>query len=195
MLFKLILLAAALYFAYQIYKHIQVVDKKPLPSQEPKQPTMPKPQSDALQATITKADQAFQSESFHDARTYLERAQKIDPDNVSIYNKLGVVSQRLGDDDEAVRQFKKALEFEPNNELTHLALADILDERLKRYDDAKIHYERAIAIDDAFFEARYNYAGMLERIGDKKAAFHHYEKAQQIDPDHPDLSDALKRCE
>lgn len=194
---QFLLLAITAYFAYEVYKHINTLESKgsaepaPEPVNAPVAPTLTPTSADAL---IAQADDAFGSQNFRDARTYLERAEKLDPDSPQIANKLGVVLDKLDESEEAMKQFQKALRLEPQNDLAHLYLAGIYEQK-QRHDEARIHYEEAIAIDETFDEAHLRYAKMLERLGDKSLACDHYRKAEKLGADDPDLAPALQRCE
>lgn len=142
---------------------------------------------------IAKADKAFRGGELHDARTYLQRAQILDSQSAEICNKLGVVHELLGEYADALKQFRQALHSDSHNEQTHLAVADLLS-RMQHYDDARMHYARAIEIDGDSDKAYYSFARMLELSGDAGGACEKYRKALQLNPSHTEAQAALIRC-
>lgn len=82
------------------------------------------------------------------ARSMIERAVKLDPENAAYLDSLGWVVFRMGRPDEALPLLQKAaklLEKEPDaTVLDHIG--DVLA-ALKRWDEAKDHWKRSLAIE------------------------------------------------
>jgi tetratricopeptide (TPR) repeat protein len=104
------------------------------------------------------------------------------------------------------KEFKKALtyynnylsEIEPLNSGVNNNLAIILQNNFQKYEEAKIHYEKAIEINPKFVEAHYNLAGLLQNNFQKyEEGKTHYEKAIEINPEyaaaHYTLANSLKK--
>jgi tetratricopeptide (TPR) repeat protein len=179
---RLIILLVVLYLAFELYRYIKRLNHRSR--------FRPHSVPDEL---IAKADKAFLSGKFHDARTYLQRAQALDAQSAEICNKLGVVHERLGEYGEALEQFKKALQSDGENEHTHLAVADLLS-RMQRFEDAKVHYARAVEIDGGSDTAYFSFARMLESAGETEGACEKYRKTLQLNPSHAEAQAALARC-
>jgi tetratricopeptide (TPR) repeat protein len=212
-LFQLILLGISAYFAWQVYKFVQgLQDGKPnLPSddgrrfEEPPEAATPGttaaaeaasiPKSTSLGQSvpelIAKADAAYGEGRLSDARLYLERAEKQDPDNPEILNKLAFVLHRQGEEAEALRYYERSLRIDPNDDLTHNAIAEVL-RALGRLDEAQEHYKAAVDIDDTFWETYYNYGRLLIEKGDRDGAKMMFEKAHELAPDADEPVEALK---
>lgn len=199
-LFQLILLAATAFFAYQVYKHTKGLQdhERKLPSEpdEPAQtPTRQKaaePMPGDVDALIRKADDAYAHDALSDARVYLERAEKQDPDNPALLGKLGFILDRLGESQEALAKYTRLLRMDPNDDLTHNAMAEIL-RKLGRLDEAQEHLKSAADIDDGFELTYYHYGLLLIDKQDFDGAKMMFEKALELKPDYAEAREALER--
>jgi tetratricopeptide (TPR) repeat protein len=74
----------------------------------------------------------------------------------------------------------------------------LLQHRMGRYDDARRHYEVALAADPTLAEAAYNLGSLYDDLGDSPAATLWYRRALEIRPDYADahfnLASALERA-
>lgn len=179
---KLLLLAAVVYMVYSLFKYLFALHRrsKYRPYGSPEE-------------LIAKADKAFSQNQLLEAKTYLERAQILDDRNGEVCNKLGFVMQALGDYDDALEQYKNALQLDPNNDRTHLAAAELLS-TLHRYDDARVHYARALELGRTD-HAHFSFARMLEASGEQKTACEQYRRALALNPEHSEAQEALARCQ
>ncbi|UFS63026.1 tetratricopeptide repeat protein [Sulfurimonas sp. HSL-3221] len=198
-LFQIILFAAAAFFAWQIYKFVQTLGEgeTKLPSHsdvpppsEPERPAYPGTQE--IDALIDKADNAYGDGKLAEARVYLERAEKQDPDSPEVLNKLGFVLFKEGSNEEALQKYNRSLTLDPGDDLTHNAVAGVL-RKLGRLDEAQEHYKSAVDIDDAFEETYYNYGRLLIEKGDMEGARMMFEKALELRSDYPEAAEALER--
>ena len=81
-------------------------------------------------------------------------------------------------------EFEVALTIVPEDADTHHNLALLLDKKLAKYEDAKLHYELAVKYDPDFAEAHSNLAMLLTtRLGDHARARRHLHLAVKINPD------------
>ncbi|GEM_PF-362137 len=210
-LFQLILLGVTAFFAWQVYKFVQgLEDGKPnLPSDDGERfrqappaeaPARPEARETAQPYTsplgqsvpdlIAKADAAYAAGNLSDARIYLERAEKQDPDNPEILNKLGFILHRQGHDEDALHYYERSLRIDPDDDLTHNAIAAVL-RSLGRLDEAQEHYKAAVDIDENFEETYYNYGELLLEKGDREGAKMMFEKALELKPDFQEAAEAL----
>ena len=198
-LFQIILLAATAFFAWQIYKFINTLGEKgsSLPSEtdapnEPQKSKTESPHTPDIAALIEKADGAYGEGKFADARLYLERAEKQDPDNPEILNKLAFVYFKEGDNESALQKYKRSLALDSNDDLTHNAIAEVL-RKMGRLDEAQEHYKSAVDIDDSYAETYFNYGQLLIEKGDSEGARMMFEKTLKLDPDHKAARAALEQ--
>jgi Tfp pilus assembly protein PilF len=206
-LFQLILLGATAFFAWQIYKFVSGLrdDAPNLPSESEspraraeaaqkrvEQPTPAPVEGNDVNALLAKADNAYADNNLTDARVYLERAEKHDPDNPEVLNKLAFVLFKHGENEEALRKYERSLAIDPGDDLTHNAAAEVL-RKLGRYDEAQEHYKAAVDIDENFAETYFNYGELLREKNDIDGARMMFEKALELDPDYAEAKTALEQ--
>lgn len=187
-LFQLIMLAAAAFFAYQIYQYIQNIDE----SAEPAFMQEPEPLAPTPQALIEEADEAFMHEDLNRAKTILQETVREFPDFVEGLNKLAFVLAKLGDQDAAVGYYQASLEREPNDDMTHNALASLLAS-MDRNEEAEEHYKQAISIDENYEVTWFNYANLMLKLGRTDEARTMYAKVLEIDPEFEAAKEELER--
>lgn len=96
---------------------------------------------------------------------------------------------RLFDDRDyqrAAEAYRLLLQRTPLDPNLHNNLGTVLD-RLERYAEAVLHYEKALAFCPGFFEARFNLANCLKRLGDVEGAI---KQLEQVLASHPDFVQA-----
>ncbi len=197
--FQLLLLAGAAYFAWQIYRHVRTLeDGKPtLPSQNSTPANTanrvkPRNISSTLSDALEKADKAHQEGDFFNAKIYLERAEKKDPDNIEILNKLGFILHKLGEDEDALRSYRRSLSIYADDDITHNAIASVL-RSLGRLDEAQEHYKSAVDINEHNPLTYFNYAELLLEKSDLDGAKMMFEHALELDPDYENAKEALEK--
>lgn len=197
--FQLILLGASAFFAWQIYKFVNTLkdDGPNLPSDPGTGHTSAQPRparqsgSDATEL-VEKADTAYGDGNSGEARIYLERAEREDPNNPEILNKLAFILFKEREYDAALQKYKRSLMLDPDDDLTHNAVAAVL-RKMGRLDEAQEHYKSAVDIDDSFEETYYNYGELLLEKDDREGARMMFEKALELKPDYSEAKAALER--
>lgn len=100
------------------------------------------------------------------------------------HNARGIELADRGWLDEAVREFRKAIELDPASAHAHDNLATVLAEK-KDFREALSEYLTAIRLEPDSATAHYNLACFLASYGPDMAAAQ-YREAIRLDPDHPD---------
>jgi tetratricopeptide (TPR) repeat protein len=113
-----------------------------------------------------------------------EEAQKIVPDNPFILYSLANVQLVSGLEKEAVDNYTRALEKNPESFTAHLMLAQIL-QRENKYDEATDHYRHATLANPESFEAHLNLGILLEMKGLIKESVEEYNTAIPLSPSNP----------
>jgi tetratricopeptide (TPR) repeat protein len=191
-LFQILMLGATLFFAYQIYRHVQELDDAAPPSGAnsgtPSRPSL------SASALVDQADAAYEQGNIDQAKKYLEEAYALDETNVETLNKLAFVTAKSGERIRAIELYERSLEIDENDDLTHNAIASLY--RVEgAFDRAKDHYLKALEIDDSYAQTYYNYANLLvdrHEIDEAKAM---YERALELQSDFPQARDALASLE
>jgi len=177
-IFQIIMLAAAAFFAYQVYVYIQGMDEEAEPAfiQENEAIEI-EPSPDEL---IEEADKAYMDGEIEVARKRLEEIVSRYPDFAEGMNKLAFILAKQGDALGAEKYYKASLELE-KDDVTHNALATLLVS-LDRNSEAEEHYKKALEIDSGYEVTWFNYANLMLRIGKHDEAKEMYQKVLDIDP-------------
>lgn len=185
--FQILMFAATLFFAYQIYRHVQNLQDDAPDSQKGRKES----NSASTAALVAQADAAYERGDTEEARNLLEEGSRRDPSNPEICNKLAFVTAKRGDSAGAIELYERSLELEENDDLTHNAIASLY--RLKgAYERSQDHYLKALEIDDQYAQTYYNYANLLVDMGETEQARSLYERALELDPDFTQARDALR---
>lgn len=81
-------------------------------------------------------------------------------EKADVYLKMGVRYLEMGQLKIAKENLEKSLDEDSSNAEAHNAIA-VLYERIRRFDDARDHYERAISLDDESPQPKNNYGRFL----------------------------------
>jgi Flp pilus assembly protein TadD len=100
------------------------------------------------------------------------------------HNARGIELADRGWLDEAVREFRRAIELDPDSAHAHDNLATVLAEK-QDFREALAEYLAAIRLEPDSATAHYNLACFLSSYGSEMAAAQ-YREAIRLDPDHPD---------
>jgi tetratricopeptide (TPR) repeat protein len=183
--FQILMFAATLFFAYQIYRHVQTLDDREVPKNEA--PPAPAPSASAL---VERADEAYARGEFENAKNDLREALEHDSANPEIMNKLAFLTAKTGDRIAAIELYRRSLEIDENDDMTHNAIASLY--RVENdYERAQDHYRKALEIDDTYAQTYYNYANLLADRGEIEEARTMYKRALELQSDFPQARDAL----
>src|SRR3954464_13482579 len=100
------------------------------------------------------------------------------------HNARGIELADRGWLDEAIKEFKKAIELDPNSAHPHDNLATVHAEK-KNYRDALAEYLTALRLEPDSATAHYNLACFLSTHGPEMAVAQ-YREAIELDPEYPD---------
>lgn len=110
-------------------------------------------------------------------------------DLAATYSNRGMLRARLGDLDDALDDYRKAIRIMPEMGSLYVNRANAYA-RARRLKDAMEDLDRAVAIaDDSLAAAHYNRALLFQRLGDTRAARADAERAAKLSPE----SDAYRR--
>lgn len=183
--FAIIMFAATLYFAYQIFHHVQSLEE-PLPNNEERST-----RTIDVNDLVEEADEAYQNEDFKTAQEKLGQAYLLEPQNLEILNKLAFIHGKRGDVQLAIDLYTRSLSMNENDDLVHNALASLHRIKGSRM-LAKEHYDKALSIDDTYAVTYYNYANLLVDLGEKDQAEAMYLHVLELDSDMNEAREALE---
>ncbi|MDX9965534.1 MAG: tetratricopeptide repeat protein [Sulfuricurvum sp.] len=190
-LFQILMLAATLFFAYQIYRHVHELDSA-APSGGNRSEPVPTPPS--ASALVDEADAAYEAGEVEKAKRLLEEAYALEGGNVETINKLAFVTAKSGDVHRAIRLYERSLEIDGSDDLTHNAIASLYRGE-GVYERSEEHYRKALSIDPEYAQTHYNYANLLVDMNRTDEARTHYERALELRRDFPQAREALAELE
>jgi tetratricopeptide (TPR) repeat protein len=124
-------------------------------------------------------------------REILKRAKNPrDPNAVQALANLGNLASEQGDQEEATRLLRQALDLAPDNALTHTNYGNVLF-RQGKTEEAIREHETAIEIVPALKGAHYNLGLAEEKLGHDDRAVDCYRKAIALQPDYAEAHTAL----
>ncbi|WP_310439603.1 tetratricopeptide repeat protein [Sulfuricurvum sp.] len=185
--FQILMLAATLFFAYQIYRHVQTLEDS---SPNNAQPDIPKTVEVSASTLVDKADVAYERGELDNAKRMLEEAITLEPENPEILNKLAFVTAKSGDRLKGIELYERSLELDENDDLTHNAIASLYRSE-NAYERSQDHYLKAIEIDASYAQTYYNYANLLVDMGEIEEARNMYKRALDLQSDFPQAREAL----
>ncbi|HET8708600.1 MAG TPA: tetratricopeptide repeat protein [Pseudomonadales bacterium] len=90
---------------------------------------------------LNEAKILVKQKKFDDAKNQLMKAASLHPQNPYIYNELGLVQRELGQFQDAMQSYQKALQIAPNYALAHYNLGILADLYLQNYTLALDQYK------------------------------------------------------
>jgi tetratricopeptide (TPR) repeat protein len=187
------MLGASAFFAFKIYEHIQTlkdIEQKPENTDEERSAKTFSPFSP--EALIEKADIAYEEKDFQKAVALLVEANAKEPNNPDIVFKTGYMLQQSGDDAEALKYYKEALELDNENEYIHNSLASVYRKN-GEFASAKMHLHASLEINDENPITYYNFGNLLADMQKKDEAIEMYQKAVEINPEFIEAKEELEK--
>lgn len=185
-LFQIIMLAASAFFAFKVYEHIQA-----LQDIEPKKEGA-SPSSFDPKALVQRADEAFDEGDLQKALSLFVEANSKEPQESDVLFKMGYILQRLGDNEEALRYYKEALEKDKENEYIHNSMASVYRDQ-KEFVSAKLHLSASLGINDQNPITYYNYGNLLVDMKHFDEAKAMYKKAIELKEDFYEAKEELEK--
>ena len=189
-IFQILMLGATLFFAYQIYRHVQTLEDEAPKAHDSNSSPTPESNFPTVDILVEQADSAYERGEIDNAKIALEEASHIEPNNPEIINKLAFVTAKSGDTLKGIKLYERSLELDENDDLTHNAIASLYRQE-KAYERAQDHYRKAIEIDDEYAQTFYNYANLLVDMGEVEEARVMYKRALELQSDFPQAREAL----
>jgi len=99
------------------------------------------------------------------------------------HNGLGAVYADLGHHEEAIAEYQRAIELDPQYAFPHNGLGTVYED-LGRYDDAIAEYQRAAELDPQRAYPHNNLGNVYYDLGRYEEAIAKYQRAIELDPQH-----------
>jgi glutathione synthase/RimK-type ligase-like ATP-grasp enzyme len=97
------------------------------------------------------------------------------PTHFSALNEFGTLLTGMGAIDAACRVYSEAITHHPANPMGHVNLANLLL-RASKHEQARAHYETALAVDPDHAPAHQGLGAVLADLGDRAGALYHFQK-------------------
>ena len=111
-------------------------------------------QPEEAEQCLNKAAEIYLSSEREDqAEEILNEILEVNPDTINVYNTMGVLYRKKGDYPTALKNYEKALKIHPEEPNIHYNIGRIHIE-MKNLDKAKSCFNKALALDPGFKEAR-----------------------------------------
>ena len=105
------------------------------------------------------------------------------PDDANVLNDMGIARQSLGQLDEAVSCYRRALQLQPDFAQAHNNLGNALRD-LGQFDDAVASFRRGLALRSDYPELHSNLGNALFELGQLDDAVTSYRRALELRPDY-----------
>jgi len=111
-----------------------------------------------------------------------EKSLQLNPDNIGVVYKKGLLFVIGGLNQDAIKEFQKVLKEESGHALAYKGMGQAFFQ-MKKYDEAKKNYQKAIELDPGLWKV-YNFLGIIYDYKEKyHRAIHKYNKAISLKPD------------
>jgi len=128
-----------------------------------------------------------------DAAVHYADLLQADPDHVRGCRALAGVYEKLGEHQQAIAQYRRAIQLRPAAWL-HYNLANLFNQQ-GAFDAAIADYERAIALKPDYLEAYVNLGSVLVKLDRLPEALTRFQQAVDIDPDFAPAVQNLRRIQ
>jgi len=139
-----------------------------------------------------RALKAYNSGDMDAAWSVYSTASRLDKNDASIWNNMGLVAKKRGDLEEARKSYERALKMRPEYPEAMNNLA-VLDMDAGKITDAKAYFEKSLALEPAYAEANFNLARLYEKKGDSERAVDYYKRFLEVGGSFPsNVVDAVR---
>ena len=132
-------------------------------------------------ALLAEAARAYQAGRFRESSALCRQLFGIDRRDAAALHLTGLLALQAGRNDAAVGALTAAIQVTDQVPDLHAALAEA-HSRLGQVDEAITHYQRALALDPSYLDARYNYGNLLLNLRRYDEALGHYDRALALAP-------------
>ena len=117
--------------------------------------------------------------AFEQAEKYLKKSMFLAPDELLPPYYIAMAAQKQGDAEKAILLFGNILKRHPEHGPSHEGLGRSLF-KLRRYEEARVHLEKAIGLDPESSAANYQLGQLLVRMGLRKEAKERLATAKEL---------------
>ncbi|MCK4441839.1 MAG: tetratricopeptide repeat protein [Sulfurovaceae bacterium] len=149
------------------------------------------PNLSRVEQLIQIADNALEKQDFIEADKAISSALILEKDNVELLLKYGFVLINMHRLDEAKEVYNQILSINPNEDMAHSSLANVLHQ-LNENGLAIEHHKKAIELDPNYAPHYFNYANTLYDLKRMDEALLNYKKVVKLDSSIEEASRMVK---
>ena len=123
---------------------------------------------------------------FRKSRTQAIELLSTFPNSIVLHNIIGAANHGLGELDQAVKSYKKAISVRPKFAEAHFNMGSVLQDQGK-FEEAISSFKKAISINPNYSEALNNMGVAFQDLGELKKALATYKRALSINPNFPEV--------
>ena len=142
---------------------------------------------------LSKASLEFINKNNDGSRKFIQQALDIKGDYIDALFFLSQIELNEGHNDEALKQAKLAGELAPNDATVFFRIG-LLQYNDSNYSDAVSSFERAVMLDNTYFNARYFLAQSYQKVGRTSEATDQYNILNQLSPNNQTIKDAMNQA-
>jgi serine/threonine protein kinase/Tfp pilus assembly protein PilF len=147
-------------------------------------PHSPLPPAALAEALLLRYGDTKDERWLHEAEQELQAARTLNPDSVAVLLAAGRVAVSRGDEDEALENYRRVADRQPHSVEAWLRMADVYAKR--RPDKAIECYQRAIALDPAYYESHEELGSFYWEHADYALAAEQFRKVIELAPRFPE---------
>ena len=124
-------------------------------------------------------NRSYHEGSFTEARAHLEKSLSINPTLPEVYNSLGIVYRKMGNNDSAIVMYKKTVELDPKSVFAYINLGNAYDDK-GNADTAIAWYQRALLLQPENGNTYYNMGFCYIKKGQQREASEAFKQAARL---------------
>jgi tetratricopeptide (TPR) repeat protein len=148
-----------------------------------------------VRVQLQRAFSDMEAENYEAAAARLEKLAAIDPENSTIFYNLGVAYTFLKKEEEALTQFQKSVDLNPNYAQAWYNLGQISLIKKRDVSYALHCFERATLARPDYTSAHHQLGIVFELLGDKARALSSWKATLELDPENKAAKENIRRLE
>jgi tetratricopeptide (TPR) repeat protein len=148
-----------------------------------------------VRAQLQRAFSDMDAEKYESAAARLEELAEIDPEDSTIFYNLGVAYTFLKKEEEALVQFRKSVDLNPNYAQAWYNMGQISLIKNRDVSNALHCFERAVSIRPDYISAHHQRGIAFELLGDRAKALSCWRTTLELDPENKAAQESIRRLE
>ena len=151
---------------------------------------MSKENKSSIDELFSLAVQNQRNNNLQVSKNLYKKIIKLNPKFIKAYNNLGLIFQKMGENENALRCYEKVIQVNPDLANVQYNMG-LIFEQLDENEKAKKCYEKVIEINPNIVNAHNNLGLVFKKLGENEKAKKCYEKAIEINPNYANVHNNL----